>query len=482
MLYQGAAITQETALTSVLISVAPGSVDAGAALLRNGNSRVGVFFSIITEDSLVSWDLADEGFLEVNRRIDESLIEVWYDVAGHGEVLASEIPSHLESIIAERDPFRRVLASSQQVLTGVGPRTEFWFKRGATAPALPSLATFDYDADVTVASLMEAAGWELGTPTGTDTLYWTRVTWSVVAGVSSASASPVASDDIRYSTDDGASFSATPPADMADVDAIEVYQEGYGWIEYPLREDVISPFVNISGEVWQNAENGNDAADQFINLASETDLLDDNYAVGFTVRQAFSWSDLGRRLQGHADLPIEGLQLARPQDIAGQTADGQVGRATYIVVQNKEHGAVSVGLCDPATLLSDYDQQYWGTFRVVFVSYPRTALTEAAADSATVVYLEHKDGLATGDTLFIGDEQMTLGVLAASADSSHGGGFSATVTRGANGTTAAAHADAAEVRGIVNKDAVRHLCITRRHGVPDHTRFRVTRLRKRGAD
>jgi len=432
------------------------------------------------------FNLSHAVILELNRRIDAGLLIPQYRIqTNHGRlrVYPNQVPAHLQWIVDRQDPFKRIDASSTSEVENIGPRTEFWFKRGTTAPTVPSLSTFDYVNNTTVAQLMDADGWSKTTPSGTDTLYWTRVTWSVVSDVSSASASTPDTDDIRYSTDGGGSFSDTPPADMNDVDALEIYQPGYGWIEYPLHEDVVNPLIYISGANWQNYNNGADNADQYINISSDTDLLEDNYAVGFTVDTKISWSDHNTQVMGSASMPVKLLKTTKPNDVVhNQNAGGHVGKTTYMLAMNREHGGLELGLSAPDSLTSDYDSTYWSSFKFCFVSFPQMELTEAVTDSATVVYLSNKEGLSTGDTLFIDDEQMIVNVMAINPETGHGGGYSITVTRATGGTTAAAHDNESTVRGIVNKNAVRHVCITHRNGVPDYTQFRIFRLRKRGAE
>ena len=102
-------------------------------------------------------------------------------------------------------------------------------------------------------------------------------------------------------------------------------------------------------------------------------------------------------------------------------------------------------------------------FLFCFESYPVTTLFSAINSTATTVVIDGTGrGISDGDTLFIGDEEMTITDVAASRRNTVGTVLTdLTVTRGANSTTAAAHSSDDTVRAVLNSDRLRNLVFFR---------------------
>lgn len=447
---------------------------ASSVIAYNGSQRIG---------KLTGGDFdatpSDE-FIELDRRVEAGTAAVEY-ITPMGRFTTGSVPAWARNYIDLRDPFAR----RQTTLTAeqaVDVTNTIWYKRASAAPTLPSFDNLD-GITVTADSIMAGAGWTKRPPTGTDTLYYTLITYSVADDLPAAEGTAPETDDIQYSTDHGETWLDAAPDDYDTVTDIRYYVPGNPglWATENLKPEVIDPLIHFGGTVWQNGGNGNDDYDQYIDVAANTNLLDDNYLVGCTIREVISWSDHRPNFEGSWEMPVDAIVLTTPQQYEGVDSEGRVPHYTYLVIQSKENGACRIGLSAPGERLSDYSTSYYGAYFMNFISYPKTALTEAVTASATSLYLESVAGLTSGNTLYIGNERMRV-VSIGDEDSAHGGGHLVVVDRAHSGTTAAAHADNAEVRGIVNKDAVRYILIGKRRGVADRTQKKFWRVRKRGAE
>ena len=423
------------------------------------------------------WDLNDADFLELDRRIEEGTVTLEYQWGRFTNRWSEDqIPSLYRARLIEQNPFYWVQSIPSQETQNQGPHTEFYFQRLASGitPTLPDFSTFDGDS-VTVASLMTGASWSRTVPSGDGLVWHTRVTWSIVEGVASAQGSTPTTDDLRYSTDNGDTFTTSPPSNLDDLDLVQQYIAGTGWIEFPVGdEEVVSPIVYLAGVNWQNAQNGADNAQQFIAMPSDSAILKDNYRIGFDVAKTQSWTATDNYdWRGTVSIPTAAIVLCTPEEYAGRNSSNYTRFKTYMLVQNKEHGSIEFGISQNGIALTAYDQNYYGSMFINFLSYPKVSLPANLAAATTVFDLGNVEQLAVGDTLFINDEQLAVTAI----NSTNVG-----VTRGANGTTAADHSSGDTVRAIVNRDEVRYVAIVSRYGVPDNTKVQIFRVRKRGAN
>ena len=474
-------IDSSTTLTGVLLYMSTTRSTAIVIQAKNGSTTVATF-----RPTNNRWNVAgDSELTELDTRIENGTISVLYNYNGTTYNGLSAVPAYLRDAVQQRDPFIPVTSTTQGAEgPDIGPHTVFYYKRssGETAPAVPDVSQYDGDAN-TIEILMDGSGWTPTVPTGTDPLYYTRITYSRTGGTGSAFASAPTTDDIRWSTDDGDTYTTTPPADNADIDSIQTYIAPYGWATQVVHDDLINPFRRLSAEYWQNGANGSTSYDHYVALPTDTALLLDNYQVGFLVLKRQSWSDTGTVVYGgEVEFNTGNLMLTYPDQMASQDANGQVGNSTYMMVMNKETGGFDhAGLCDPATLCSDYDSAFYATWKFVFLAFPKTRLDGAITADAGILTVDSGAGLAQNDILFIGDEQIRI-TSGNPATPDENGDYTVNVTRGVNGTTAAAHADNAQVRARVNRDEVEYIVFTHRHGVSTVTTMRFFFIAKRGAE
>ena len=139
-----------------------------------------------------------------------------------------------------------------------------------------------------------------------------------------------------------------------------------------------------------------------------------------------------------------GLQLS-PPIILDQTAPAVPYR--YIVAQHNDTGEVKLlhcGITPSHSSLTGYSAAY-----VTFASFPVDQLVTAMTDASTTMELASGTGFRDGDVAYIDDEQLLI--------TAGQGTTTKTVTRAHNGTTAAAHAVSAVVRGTVDDEQLRYV-------------------------
>ena len=105
-------------------------------------------------------------------------------------------------------------------------------------------------------------------------------------------------------------------------------------------------------------------------------------------------------------------------------------------------GDVRIDHTDRGILSADYAGR--AACYLTFAGFPVTTLHTAVSDTATSIVVQNSTGMKNGDILFVESEQMRI----------NGQVFGSTidVTRGVNGTTAAAHVVGVTIRGTVTQD------------------------------
>lgn len=393
------------------------------------------------------------------------------------------VPENLQALVDTACPFRRQQLREQsapQVDTSdtVFPPAFYYRRVVGDAPTAPDLSTYNGD-DITVESLMTAAGWSVNPPaedgdTATaDILYVCRVHASRTDEVYDAVGYVGSHTDTRWMVNGETGWTTTPPDDDDTIDAIEMLTAS-GWRAWPTApRDVINPYVLLNGSNFQNT--GADTQ-QVINMEGEA-LLADNWAVGVWGSRFTSWSASSTyNYSGKAHITVEEIKeaLASPADYAArETAEDRVSRKTFGVFIHNWRGSVDFNLIDTDRTLGEMAFANESAWQIVFVSYPHTTLSTFLGATATFVDTASSADLEVGDTLFVEDEQMRITGIT---------GSSCYATRGINGTTAVSHDAGTAVRAVVNHAEVRKIVITRRESHSWQTKMRLFRLRKRGAE
>ena len=114
----------------------------------------------------------------------------------------------------------------------------------------------------------------------------------------------------------------------------------------------------------------------------------------------------------------------------------------YILSMDVDTGDVRIDHSDRGILSADYAGR--SACYLTFAGFPVTTLHTAVSDTATSIVVQNSTGMKNGDILFVESEQMRI----------NGQVFGSTidVTRGVNGTTAAAHVVGVTIRGTVTQD------------------------------
>lgn len=429
-----------------------------------------------TSRRLGTYDLDDVSLREMARRVEEGTATLRYRY--DSDWFDDPPPAGLATLFRSQNPLNQFRVTLRQV-ANAGPYSEMWYRRSATViTAAPDVGALDGLAE-TAASIMEAAGWTRAIPTGTDTLYYTEVTWGIQAEAAYAQATPPRTDDIRWRIEGSDTFTATPPAADAVVEEVELYVPGYGWDAFYTRPiDPESPVAWMTADAWQNYTLDSTQTPLELTGASAEDLIAGSYAIGVRGNKSASWADTGTLdYEGAAELPTDILRWVYPHQYAARDAQHRVPGKTYLMTQSKHSGAVTLSLMAPTETVNDWAADHYAACTLVFVAFPRTELTGPHQAGSPNIAVASDAGLQVGDTLFIGAEQLRVTGLPGTTPPDFGGRW-VDVERGVNGTTAGSAAAGAVVRAVVNADKLRQAVITNRStGMSHLTRLRFYRKR-----
>lgn len=357
-----------------------------------------------------------------------------------------------------------------------GPYVDVFYYRGAAALALPSVGFSGLESVGAFERRIQNSGWLLEPPTGTDTLWYIVVRYGRYRDGDGWTEVEIArSTDINWSIDGGRTWLTEPPTDYDEVSDVRVRYNSV-WVDLPVFNDPDSnnPWVALSvhNEIVPLPVNGITPVEvvgaslaQLYQIGFRMDVLT---AAGEILRSGETWisTDTGNLAAGH---PF-GLQIIPPDDLDEILP---LVPYRYLLAQdnltgelNLLHGDIFVSNL-PATV---------SAVNISFGGFHVTTLAEAMGDGMdiTSMLVQNATGFRIGDTVHIDDEQCRINALNIEPLSSR-----INLDRAINGTTRAAHANGALVRGTVRENALRYVHVwDRENTLPTRTRLSVIGLRR----
>ena len=406
-------------------------------------------------------------FTQLRHRLGAGTATLYY-VIGTTPYLETDIPVGAEWAI-DRNPFR--LYASAHETPDIGPYSQIRYKRFPVGTIAHGPLVLIFTGDLTALdTLLTSEGWLRRPDSGTDLLYHLTVNYWRLATVTGVNASPPVSDNIQYSTDDGQTWSTTPPADFDDVDVVSIHGVD-GWVDIQVGVDEVienSPLEEVGGDnVYYSFPK---------RLSLEGFTLSHIYALQVEFDTRTGWGSSPRGIEGWASMLSTSINMVYPHEVA--YGDGRWDVPTgkkLLVMQNKATGIVTLSHYNDYAVIADNDSDHY-LLRCCVEAYPMTTLSDALSSSQGWIQLTSLKGISTGDVLFVDSEQM----IVTGTTTLLGGETVLTVQRNANGTSAASHGLGAVCRAIVNADAPRYFTIINVHGGVEHrATLRVFILRHR---
>ena len=329
-----------------------------------------------------------------------------------------------------------------------GPFKDIFFQR---ATAEPSGVASRFTAIESVGhyeSRARTEGWLLEPPTGTDTLYWNIVRYGVYSyGSAWTGTDLVETGDIEWSIDHARTWLTIPPTDYSTVTHVRVLQDTE-YLNIPVNADPDpdNPWVELAPhrDISVMPTNG------VITFEVDGAGLRDLYQIGIRmdiyntfdllVISGEAWLSTNFAPDVGAD-PAYGLQLIPPMELE-DTSIYPPPPYSYILSIDALTGDVRIDHTDLGILSSPYSGR--AACYLTFAGFPVTTLNSSVDATTASIVVDSSIGMKEGDVLYVEDEQMRI--------SSPVGGSTLDVTRGVNGTTAAAHLSRVTVRGTVTQD------------------------------
>ena len=328
-----------------------------------------------------------------------------------------------------------------------GPYIDIFYQRSVATPTAVASTFTEHESIGGFESRVRTEGWLLEPPTGTDTLYWNSVRYGVYADHEPwTSADSVETGDIEWSVDHAATWLTTPPTDYATVTHVRVLQ-GSDYIGLPVRSDPDpdNPFIELAPHdlislptdgVSPREITGAGLRDLY-QIGVRMDMYDTS---GDIVVSGEGWLSTATKPSVGGD-PSYGLQLL-PASGFSDTSLPPASPYAYILSMDTDTGEVRIDHSDRGILSADYAGR--AACYLTFAGFPVTTLHTAVSAATTSIVVQNSTGMKNGDILFVESEQMRI----------NGQVFGSTidVTRGVNGTTAAAHISGVTIRGTVTQD------------------------------
>ena len=359
----------------------------------------------------------------------------------------------------------------------------FYQYNDASNVATPVPTYTDGDLD-TLIDDMEAAGWYISagdayTNKGDNTdLRLAIVSYEYIGATdtSTVNVKVLPEDDIRYSTDNGQTFTEDAPSDPDDITNLEITIGGET-VDFLIKPEteLVNPVEQIINDVFPPYYYSY-SSPYAASLASA--VLSDFFGIQFRHWKGESWSRTQDPQHGGITpvIPIDEIRITPPH-LLGQDAlsghddkiEGNVGY--YLMIITKEAGEnrgeiqfVQVN----SDNVSDYSNTRYTTLLCCFESYPNTELAVVMPHLTTQTVITIKGtgrGMSPNDILFIEDEQVRVSSVAAPTVGTDGVFAAITVDRARNGTSSSVHAIDTQVRGIINSDRIRNLSFLAERGL-----------------
>ena len=457
----------------------PGYVPAGGV---QASVQIGAYRTLpVPQTAYGTFDVNNSEVAEVISRVKAGTIPVVYIIDGDGYLQASlgdytgkvrddQLPAVYHHLRNEH-PFHPDF-NADALDYARGPFKSIHYRRdaGILVNAPTSVDFTIHEDPAFYRQRISQAGWPEVPPTGTDALYSTVGTFGRSSNGSAYSTYTLPEvGDVEWSIDGGFNWLTTPPTDFGTVTNTR-YRTGTDWIEIRPEEaeENNNPWRQVSprslvatppGGQQAISISGASLADMY-RIGIQMDVVDANQLIRSSGE---AWRST-HRITG--DEHPYGLQLVPPAELSNTTPSIPY---RYLIAQHQVTGDVNLlhtGIAPNNAALVDYHAAY-----LTFAGFPVSVLSLAVTDAATTLHIDMSAQFANGETIYVDDEQMTI--------DSGVGSASVTVTRGVNGTTAAAHAMDATVRGTVDDDQLRYVHIwDEGNTLAANTRLTVVCLRK----
>ena len=281
-------------------------------------------------------------------------------------------------------------------------------------------------------------------------------------------------DDIRYSVDNGQTWTEAAPSDPDDITNLEITIGGET-VDFlvKIETELVNPVEQIINDVYPPYAY-NLTTPYSASLASA--VLSDFFGVQFRHWKGETWSNSHIPQYGgiSAVIPIDEILLTPPH-LIGQDAfsdyDDKIegNHGYYLIIITKEvgetRGEIQISQVDNDTI-TGYSYSKYVTLLCCFESYPNSDIYQSV-NAGTIAFTIRgtNRGVSVGDTMFVEDEQMRVTSIGASFKDSNGVFHSIDVTRAINGTTAVAHDSDTRIRGVINSDRIRNLTFLAERGI-----------------
>ena len=388
------------------------------------------------------------------------------------------------------DSFNVDVVALQQVVEDVAYGELTFYQYNDLPDPLPGVIPTFNDGDVPAMIFsMEEAGWyhtiaDAVDNKGTATILRTAIVSYEYVGATDSSTLNVnipPRDDVRYSVDEGETWTDDPPDDPDDTTHLELTVGGEV-VDFPIKHDtgLADPVDRITDGLPPYVIS---ASSPYVVSLSNRDLSL-YHGIQILTWRAESWGDSRHKFGGFTPiLPISQLIMTAPSLVGQNAFDGIENRIVgtrgyYHLIVHRDTGTVILRETFTASQ-SAYDTDDYTSFVIAFESYPKSELLSAITASAlSMEFKGTKRGLSVGQKLFCENEEM---LLTAIGDTTIAGGevrTALTIGRGENGTTAVAHSADTVIRAVSTEDRLRNLLVFASSGLTRPHYIRVIGYKK----